>query len=61
MKEYGELLPQGPETPEHHLFTILDQETVPVGVLWFAVKAKCPNRNSTFQAVSDGFKLRSAK
>jgi ribosomal protein S18 acetylase RimI-like enzyme len=39
-KEYGELLPQGPETPENHLFTILDQEAVPVGVLWFAVKTK---------------------
>ena len=39
-KEYGELLPQGPETPENHLFTILDQKAVPVGVLWFAVKTK---------------------
>ena len=39
-KEYGELLPQGPETPENHLFTILDQIAVPVGVLWFAVKTK---------------------
>jgi ribosomal protein S18 acetylase RimI-like enzyme len=39
-KEYGELLPQGPETPENHLFTILDKEAVPVGVLWFAVKTK---------------------
>jgi GNAT superfamily N-acetyltransferase len=39
-KEYGELLPQGPETPENHLFTILDREAVPVGVLWLAVKTK---------------------
>ena len=39
-KEYAELLPQGPETPENHLFTILDQESAPVGVLWFAVKTK---------------------
>ena len=39
-KEYRELLPQGPETPENHLFTILDHEAVPVGVLWFAVKTK---------------------
>ncbi len=39
-KEYGELLPQGPETPENHLFTILDEKATPVGVLWFAVKTK---------------------
>jgi ketosteroid isomerase-like protein/N-acetylglutamate synthase-like GNAT family acetyltransferase len=39
-QEYRELLPQGPETPENHLFTILDHEAVPVGVLWFAVKTK---------------------
>jgi ribosomal protein S18 acetylase RimI-like enzyme len=39
-KEYGELLPQGPETPDNHLFTILDEKAAPVGVLWFAVKTK---------------------
>jgi ribosomal protein S18 acetylase RimI-like enzyme len=39
-KEYGELLPQGPETPDNHLFTILDEKAAPIGVLWFAVKAK---------------------
>lgn len=39
-KEYDELLPLGLETPDNHLFTILDAEDVPVGMLWFAVKAR---------------------
>jgi ribosomal protein S18 acetylase RimI-like enzyme len=39
-KGYGELLPQGPATPDNHLFTILDEKAAPVGVLWFAVKTK---------------------
>lgn len=39
-KEYGELLPQGTETPDNHLFTILDEKAALVGVLWFAVKTK---------------------
>jgi len=39
-KEYGELLPQGPETPDNQLFTILDENAASVGVLWFAVKTK---------------------
>ncbi len=39
-KEYAELLPLGRETPDHHLFTIVDAESAAVGVLWFAVKTK---------------------
>ncbi len=39
-KEYDELLPLGLETPDNHLFTILDAEDVPVGMLWFAVKTR---------------------
>lgn len=39
-KELQELLPQGLETPENHLFTIVDSQSVPVGTLWFAVKTK---------------------
>jgi ribosomal protein S18 acetylase RimI-like enzyme len=39
-KEFDELLPQGLETPDNHLFTIVDSESAPVGILWFAVKTK---------------------
>ena len=39
-KEYEELLPQGLETPDNHLYTVLDQEGSPVGMLWFAVQTK---------------------
>ena len=39
-KEYAELLPLGPATPDNHLFTILDADAAAVGVLWFAVKAR---------------------
>jgi ribosomal protein S18 acetylase RimI-like enzyme len=34
---FGELLPQGPETPGHELWTIVDGEGAAVGVLWHAV------------------------
>jgi ribosomal protein S18 acetylase RimI-like enzyme len=39
-KEYAELLPQGLETPDNHLFTIIDAHAAAVGVLWFAVKTR---------------------
>ena len=39
-KEYEELLPQGLETPDNHLYTVLDEEALPVGMLWFAVQTK---------------------
>ncbi len=39
-KENAELLPHGLETPENHLFTIVDAQAVAVGMLWFAVKTK---------------------
>ena len=38
--EYAELLPQGLETPDNQLFTIIDSQATPVGVLWFAVKTR---------------------
>jgi ribosomal protein S18 acetylase RimI-like enzyme len=39
-KENDELLPQGLLTPDNHLYSILDFESRPVGMLWFAVKTK---------------------
>jgi ribosomal protein S18 acetylase RimI-like enzyme len=39
-KEYAELLPLGPATPDNHLFTILDADAAAMGVLWFAVKIR---------------------
>jgi len=39
-RENDELLPQGLETPENFLFTIVDSRSRPVGMLWFAVKTK---------------------
>jgi ribosomal protein S18 acetylase RimI-like enzyme len=43
-KEFAELLPQGLATPDNHLFTIEDDESEPVGVLWFAVRSKLDAR-----------------
>jgi ribosomal protein S18 acetylase RimI-like enzyme len=37
---YEELLPLGLKTPENFLYTITDDETSPVGVLWFAIKVR---------------------
>ncbi|MEO8278378.1 MAG: GNAT family N-acetyltransferase [Ideonella sp.] len=39
-KEFDELLPDGVETAENHLFTVSSAQGTPVGVLWFAVKTK---------------------
>src|SRR5689334_5094094 len=39
-KEYDGLLPNGVESPENYLFTVLDQAGTPVGALWFAVKTR---------------------
>jgi len=34
------LLPQGLDTPDHELFSVLDAAGRPVGTLWFAVQAR---------------------
>lgn len=35
-QEFSLLLPQGTKTPDHHLFTITDNDTHrPVGILWY--------------------------
>jgi ribosomal protein S18 acetylase RimI-like enzyme len=39
-KEYDELLPQGLATRDNFLFTIVDVQSAPVGVLWFALKTR---------------------
>ena len=39
-KEHDELLPQGLETPDNHFYAVLDEEALPVGMLWFAVTTK---------------------
>jgi ribosomal protein S18 acetylase RimI-like enzyme len=39
-QEHLALLPQGPRTPDHHFFSILDDEGAQVGTLWFAVKGE---------------------
>src|SRR5688572_1126413 len=43
-QEYQELLPQGLETVDNHLFTILDLQGKEVGVLWFTVKTRFNSR-----------------
>jgi RimJ/RimL family protein N-acetyltransferase len=43
-QEHAELLPQGLQTPDHHLFTVVDREATPVGTLWFMVQTKAGAR-----------------
>lgn len=39
-----QLLPQGLATPDNHLFTILDDRSEAVGMLWIAVQARAGKR-----------------
>lgn len=43
-QEHQALLPQGRETPDHHLFTLVDSLGTMVGRLWFAVTTKFERR-----------------
>lgn len=43
-RENEQLLPQGLRTPENHFFTIVDDESNAVGMLWFAVKTQFSSR-----------------
>jgi ribosomal protein S18 acetylase RimI-like enzyme len=43
-QEHDELLPQGAQTPENHLLTVVDGHGAAVGVLWFAVKTRFDTR-----------------
>jgi len=43
-KSLDELLPRGRRTPDHHLFTILDGQSVAVGTIWIAVQVRAGQR-----------------
>jgi len=43
-KEYATLLPQGKDTPDNHMFAVLEDAGTQVGTLWFAVKDRGKDR-----------------
>ena len=43
-KEYAELLPQGRNTENNHIYTVLSIEGEPVGTLWFVAKDRAKRR-----------------
>ncbi len=43
-KEYAELLPQGKDTENNHIYTVLDAGGEAVGTLWFAVQDRANER-----------------
>ena len=43
-KSLEELLPQGRSTPENYLFTIVDEASLPVGMLWIAAQQRAGSR-----------------
>jgi ribosomal protein S18 acetylase RimI-like enzyme len=43
-KSLDELLPQGQATPDNHLFTILDDRSTAVGMLWIASQDRAGRR-----------------
>jgi len=44
LKEHEALLPNGKDTPNNHLYTILDSSRTQVGVIWFAAEDRGSNR-----------------
>ena len=44
LKEFAELLPQGRDTEDNHIYTILGAEGECVGTLWIAVKDRADRR-----------------
>lgn len=39
-KEFAQLLPEGTQTPDHHLFTVVSgDDGHPVGILWYMVRS----------------------
>ncbi|NMP24212.1 GNAT family N-acetyltransferase [Sulfobacillus sp. DSM 109850] len=47
-KEFAQLLPEGPKTPDHYLFTVVDGDhNRPVGTLWYMVRPG-PNGKTAF-------------
>lgn len=49
-REFDSLLPQGLVTPDHHLFTLRDDDGLAVGTLWFA---QLPRGNERMAYVYD--------
>ena len=46
-REYQQLLPDGPTTPNHYLYTLHDPSThAHVGMLWFAVREQAGQRSA---------------
>jgi ribosomal protein S18 acetylase RimI-like enzyme len=45
-KALEELLPQGRQTADNYLFTVLDEQARPVGTLWIGVKEYAGKRNA---------------
>ena len=43
-KAFVELLPQGRETADNYLFSVVDDQARPVGTLWFAAKEQAGKR-----------------
>jgi ribosomal protein S18 acetylase RimI-like enzyme len=43
-KEYEALLPQGKDTADHYLYSILDRAGEPVGTIWFAAQDRGDSR-----------------
>jgi ribosomal protein S18 acetylase RimI-like enzyme len=43
-KEHEALLPQGPNTPDHHMFSILGESGAIVGTVWFAAEERAKAR-----------------
>jgi ribosomal protein S18 acetylase RimI-like enzyme len=41
---FAELLPQGPRTADHRLYTILGTDGAPVGTLWIAIQTRGEQR-----------------
>lgn len=42
--EYATLLPQGKDTPDNHLYSVLDADGRRVGTLWFVIKERANKR-----------------
>lgn len=44
LQEYASLLPQGPATAHHHLYTVVDAQGAAVGTLWFVEEERARQR-----------------
>lgn len=51
-KEFQDLLPNGLATPNHYLFTLVNEEQQKVGMLWFALRG--PSTAFVYDVAIDG-------